>query len=106
MRQKISDLNWSRILIASVVVIIVDFGLIFLIVTGYVFKLGFEARGVPDLMRIGEFAGTIGPLFDPILGILLTFVGAAWAARRAVASPVANGVAVGVVLAVVALVFD
>lgn len=106
MRQKISDLNWPRILIASVFVIIVDVGLIALIVTGYAFKLGFAARGAPDQTRIGEFAARIGPLWGSILGIFLTLVGAAWVARKVVASPVANGVAVGVVLAVVALVFD
>ena len=106
MKQKITDLNWPRILIASVLVIIVDIGLIALIVTGYAFKLGFVAHGAPDQVRIGEFAARVGPLWGPILGIFLTFVGAAWVARKVVASPVVNGVAVGVVLAVVALVFD
>jgi hypothetical protein len=105
MRQKISDLDWPRILIGSILVTIVSIGLITLIVMNYAFMLGFEARGAPDQAKIERFAETIGPLFGPIFRILLTLVGAAWVARRAVASPVANGVAFGVVVAGMALVF-
>jgi hypothetical protein len=105
MRQKVSDLDWPRILIGSILVTIVSIGLITLIVMNYAFMLGFEARGAPDQAKIERFAETIGPLFGPIFRILLTLVGAAWVARRAVASPVANGVAFGVVVAGMALVF-
>jgi hypothetical protein len=104
MRQKISDLDWPRILIGSILAIIVSIGLIALIVANYASILGFEARGAPDQAKIERFAETIGPLFGPIFRILLTLVGAAWVARRAVASPLANGVAFGVVAAVMALV--
>ena len=106
MRQKFSNLSWARILIASVLVIVVDVGLIALVVMGYAFKLGFEARGAPDQARIQEFAGMVGPLWGSILGILFTLAGAAWVARKSAVSSVANGVAVGVVVAVVSLVFD
>lgn len=67
-----------------------------LIVTGYAFGLGFQARGAPDPKKISAFAHQVGPTWGPALLALFTVIGGWWVARRGM-DPVRHGALVGVI---------
>ncbi len=74
--------RWRRIVSAAVVAFLGSMLVTILVVTGYAFTLGFQARGAPDPTRISEFARQVGPTWGPVLLALFTGVGALSVARR------------------------
>lgn len=94
--------RWRRVVPAAVVAILGSMLVTILIVTGYAFTLGFQARGAPEPTRISAFAGRVGPTWGPVLLALFTAVGALWVARR-VTDPVRHGVLVGAIAATAGL---
>ena len=99
-----SRLKWGRILVGGLLAWVGSFLLVFLIVTGFALKLGFEARGAPDQARIQHFAERIGPTWGPALLAILTLAAAFWVARKAVASRSLHGALVGLVAGVGSLI--
>jgi hypothetical protein len=95
-------LHWWRIIPAAVAAFLASLAITFLIVTGYAFTLGVEARGAPDPARISAFAHQVGPTWGPVLLALLTAIGAFWVARQ-VTKPVRHGVLVGAIAATAGL---
>jgi hypothetical protein len=99
----LADLHWRRIMPAAVVAFLGSLLITFLIVAGYAFTLGVEARGAPDSTKISAFAHRVGPTWGPVLLARFTVIGAFWVARR-VREPVRHGVLVGVIAATAGLV--
>jgi hypothetical protein len=100
----LSQFRWGRIVVAALLAIVLTYVAVFVVVSGYGFKLGFEARGTPDQEQIRAFAQRIGPRLGTPLLALFTLVGAWWATRRAGATALAQGLAVGLLVVIVGLV--
>jgi hypothetical protein len=98
----LAKLRWWRIVLAAVVAFLGSMLVTILIVTGYAFMLGVEARGAPDPTKISAFARQVGPTWGPVLLAVFTAVGALWVARR-VTDPVRHGVLVGGIAATAGL---
>jgi hypothetical protein len=98
----LADLRWRPILAAALVAFIGSLLMTVLIVTGYAFTLGFQARGAPDPSRISAFAERVAPTSGRALLVLFTAVAAWWVARR-VTDPIRHGVVVGLLAAVAGL---
>lgn len=96
-------MKWGRILLAGIGTSVAVLLVITLVVTGYAFKLAFEARGAPDQTRIGQFGEYMGRSTWWILQILLTVPAAAWAGRTVQRSQKLHGVLVGLVVAATGL---
>ena len=75
-------MKWGRILLAAVAVPIADLLVIALVVTGYAFKLAFQAQGAPDQVRITQFAEQFGRSSWFVIAALLTVPAATWAAAH------------------------
>ena len=101
--QVFSGLHWGRVLLAGLMAFAASMLITVLIVTGYAFKLGFEARGTPDPAKISEFARAVGPSWGPVLLAALTALGALLVARRT-PGPVRHGALVGMIAAVAGLI--
>jgi hypothetical protein len=97
-------MKWGRILVAGMGTYAAVLLVITLVVTGYAFKLAFEAQGAPDQARIGQFAEYLGRSFSWVLQILLTVPAAAWAVQKVQRSHQLHGVLIGLVVAVTGLV--
>ena len=97
-----AGVRWLRIISAAVVAFLGSLAITFLIVTGYAFTLGVEARGAPDPTKISAFAHRVGPEWGPVILALLTAIGASWAARR-VTEAGRHGVLVGAIAATAGL---
>jgi hypothetical protein len=69
------------------------------VITGYAFKLGFEARGAPDPARINAFAGSVAPVLGPLSLALAVLLTGYWAARGAGSSSKQHGLLVWIVCA-------
>jgi hypothetical protein len=98
----LAGLRWGRIVLAAVAAFLASMLGTILIVTGYAFTLGFQARGAPDPTKISAFARQVGPTWGPVLLAVFTAVGALWVARR-VTAPVRHGVLVGLIAATAGL---
>lgn len=98
----LAGLRWWRIMPAAVLAFLGSLLITVLIVTGYAFTLGVEARGAPDPTKISAFAHQVGPTWGPVLLALFTAIGAFWVARR-VTEPVRHGVLVGAIAATAGL---
>ena len=98
-------LRWGRIVLAGAFALLAGVLVIMLVVAGYAFKLGFEARGAPDHARIQQFAERVGSVAGPIAAILSTLLAAAWAARGAAGKQVLHGTLVGALVACAGLAF-
>ncbi|MCX6552892.1 MAG: hypothetical protein NTY02_18135 [Acidobacteria bacterium] len=96
-------MKWARIVLVGIAVPAATLLLITLVVTGFAFKLAFEARGAPDQIRIGQFAAYFGRSYWSVLVILATVPATRWAARRIPASRALHGALIGVVVAGVGL---
>jgi hypothetical protein len=94
----LAGLRWWRIVPAAVIAFLGSLLVIILIVTGYAFTLGVEARGAPDPTKISAFARYVGPTWGPVLLALFTASGAFWVARRVI-EPIRHGVLVGAIAA-------
>jgi hypothetical protein len=92
-------MKWGRIVLVGIAVPAAALLLITLVVTGYAFKLAFEARGAPDQIRIRQFAEYLGRSYWSVLVILATVPATRWAARRIPASRALHGALIGVVVA-------
>lgn len=102
MSANLVGMSWRQIVPAAVVAFLGSMLVTILIVTGYAFALGFQARGVPDPLRISAFARHLGPTWGPVLLALFT-AGAAWWVARRVTDPVRHGVLVGAIAATAGL---
>ena len=98
----LAGLQWRRIIPAAVVAFLGSLLVTVLIVTGYAFTLGVEARGAPDPTKISAFAHQVGPTWGPVLLALFTAIGGFRVARR-VTQPVRHGVLVGAIAATAGL---
>ncbi|PYQ10088.1 MAG: hypothetical protein DMH00_11840 [Acidobacteria bacterium] len=98
----LAGLRWWRIVAAAVVAFLGSMLVTILIVTGYAFTLGVQARGAPDPKRISAFAHQVGPTWGPVLLAVFTAFGAFWVARR-VRDPIHHGVLVGAIAATAGL---
>jgi len=98
----LAGLRWWRIVAAAVVAFLGSMLVTILIVTGYAFTLGVQARGAPDPKRISAFAHQVGPTCGPVLLAVFTAFGAFWVARR-VRDPIHHGVLVGAIAATAGL---
>jgi hypothetical protein len=96
-------MKWGRILLAAAAVPIADLLVITLVVTGYAFKLAFQAQGAPDQVRITQFAEQFGRSSWFLIAAILTVPAAAWAACSAHRAKRRHGTAVGVIAGVVTL---
>ncbi len=103
MKELLRSIRWGRLLVGAIGTVALSWVLVFVMVFGYAFKLGFEARGSPDQGAIEQFAQGTAPVVGPIAAILITVLAAAWAARKA-RSPKVNGLALGVVVAALVVV--
>lgn len=95
-------LSWWRIVPAAIGAFLGSLLVTILIVTGYAFALGVQARGAPDSTKIAAFANQVGPTWGPVLLAVFTAIGAIWVVRR-VTEPVRHGVLVGAVAATAGL---
>ena len=102
MQANLVGVRWRRIVPAAVVAFLGSMLVTVLIVTGYAFTLGFQARAAPDPTRISAFARQVGPTWGPVLLALFTAAGALWVARRVI-DPVRHGVLVGAIAATAGL---
>lgn len=102
MAVSLAELRWWRIVSAAVAAFLGSMLVTTLIVTGYAFKLGVEARGAPDPARISAFANRVAPTWGPVLLVVCTAAGAFWVARR-VTDPLRHGLFVGAIAAVAGL---
>jgi hypothetical protein len=98
-----SAMKWGRIVLVGIGIPAAALLLHTLVVTGYAFKLAFEARGAPDQIRITQFAAYFGRSYWSILVILVTVPATRWAVRRIPASHALHGAFIGVVVAAVGL---
>ncbi|MBU2691114.1 MAG: hypothetical protein KJ970_09300 [Candidatus Eisenbacteria bacterium] len=96
-------MKWGRIVLAAVAVPIADMLVITLVVTAYAFMLAFQARGAPDQARITQFAEQFGRSSWFVIGVILTFLAAAWAARGAHRAAWRYGAVVGVIAGITML---
>ena len=99
-------IRWLRAILAGIGAYIAGILLITLIVTGYAFRLAFQARGAPDQAKIAQFAKRFGDSWGLIPILVVTFLAAVWVARRVRPAAAIHGVLVGVIIAVVAFVVD
>jgi hypothetical protein len=95
-------LRWRRIVPAALVAFAGSMLAMVIIVTGYAFILGAQARGAPDPAKISAFASRVGPTWGPALLVLFTTAAAWWVARR-VSDPIRHGVVVGLLAAIAGL---
>jgi hypothetical protein len=73
--------GWVRIVGAALVAFVGSMVVTMLVVTGYAFMLGFQARGAPDQTRISAFAREVGPTWGPVLLWVFTAFAALRVAR-------------------------
>jgi hypothetical protein len=99
-----SRIRWSSLVIASAGVWVLGFVLIGGVIFAYAFRLGFIARGQPDPYAIQQFANTAGPVWGPLLGIVLTALAAIWLGRRTAPEQIRHGVLLGAIVGGVPLV--
>ncbi len=85
-------MKWGRILVAGIATYVGVLLVITIVVTGYAFKLAFEAQGAPDQTRIGQFAEYLGRSSGWVLQILLTVPAAGWAVRKLQSSHQIHGI--------------
>lgn len=97
-----ADLRWRRIVTAALVAFVGSLLMTVVIVTGYAFTLGVQARGAPDPAKIEAFASRVGPTWGPALLVIFTAAAAWWVARR-VSDPIRHGVVVGLLAAIAGL---
>ena len=90
-------MKWGRLLLAAVAVPVADLLVITLVVTGYAFKLAFQARGAPDQVRITQFAEQFGRSSWFVIAALLTVPAAMWVAHSAHRAARRHGTVVGVI---------
>jgi hypothetical protein len=103
---RLSELRIGRIVIVSFAVVLISFLLITLIILVYATMLAVQARGAPDQEQITQFARGVGPWLGPLVGLLLTFIAAAWTARRVPLHKAFHGLLIGIVVAIVTLAID
>jgi hypothetical protein len=102
----VSNVRWRPVLLAGLSAAGLTFGAVYLVVTVYAVLLGVQAQGEPDQAHIQRFAEGVGAWLGTVVGVLFTFGGAAWVARRVESATAAlHGVLVGGVVAVVGLAF-
>jgi len=101
-----SKISWGKGVLVGVLIPIISFLVVSIIISIYGFILGFQARGMPDVARINQFARQFAPLASPLLSILLTIGGATLIARKIKSAAYENGVFIGMVVAVSGLGFS
>lgn len=97
--------RWRRVVAGALIAFLGSIFLIVAVISGYAFKLGFEARGAPDPARINAFAGSVAPVLGPLSLALAVLLTGYWAARGAGSSSKQHGLLVGVLAIVPTLMF-
>ncbi len=91
-----SDIKWIYIFVASVIVVILTFSLVFGIVTIYGFKMASTGINESDILKFQEFAEKQAPLYGTVFLALLTFIAAIIIAYKVEKSPLTNALALGI----------
>jgi len=100
MLTQLTSLKWALVLKTALAVYLISLTLIFAIIFGYAFVLGFQARGAPEVTQIQAFANQVAPWSGRIGLVVLTGLGALWLARRVGNTAPLHGLAVGSVVSV------
>jgi len=102
--EKHISIKWRRVILTGIGAYIASILLITLIVTGYAFRLAFQARGAPDQAKIALFAERLSGSWGLISILIVTFWAAVWVARRGTPAAAIHGGLVGGVVAVLAFI--
>jgi len=105
MAERLHRVPWLSIILAAMAAFVISVIVTFLVVGGYAFSLGIQARGAPDPNRISAFANQVIPILSPLLLSLLVVLAAYRVVRRAASHRLWHGVLVGVLAALPSLVF-
>jgi len=106
MKIQLSKIQWGKGVLFGVLIPIISFLVVSFIIFIYGFTLGFQARGMPDVARINQFAHQFAPLASPLLSILLLVGAATWIGRKTPPATYENGVFTGIIVAVIGLGFS
>lgn len=104
MKNNHTYLNWLRIILTSIVIIIADIIAVSFVVNVYAIILGFEARGEPDSQAIQLFADRLGSVMGPLLGAVLTFWQSSRLTRKLSQTKSTHGTLVGFIIALFGLI--
>ena len=100
MTHTLSGIRVGRVFAVGALAFSTSVVLVMLVIFGYAFALGFEARGQPDQAQIQRFAVAVAPWLGPVLASILSACGAAWVAARVPGRLVLHGVLVGAVVGI------
>jgi hypothetical protein len=106
MSEAVSRIPWGRMIIVGIVIILASIVIVTLVVTSYAFYLAIQARGAPDQERIGQFAQWISSILSPLLGIVLTFVGARWVRKKVPSAKRHSGLMLGIMVILLSALVD
>ena len=95
-----ANIKWKAVGLGIGIAFLISIGVTFCVITGYSGYLGFQAQGAPDLEMISTFANGVGVGIAAVFTGIGTFVGGAYAARKADTDIRQNGMMVGVLTAV------
>jgi hypothetical protein len=95
MAAQLSKVRWGHILAVTAGVYLASFVMVFAVIFGYAFVLGFQARGMPDPAQIQSFANQIAPWGSRLGLVIFTVAGAAWVARRVNTAAQLHGILIG-----------
>jgi hypothetical protein len=96
----------TRIIVTGLVIVLLSVLIVTLAVTGYAICLGVQARGAPEQARIDRFARTISAVLSPLLGIVLTYLGARHVRKKTFSAAPSAGLVLGIVVIVLSLLVD
>jgi hypothetical protein len=74
MKLLLSNIQWLRVVVSSLLIVMLSFLVVTLITAGYAFILAFEAHGKPDQATINHFASSISWWMIPLFEIFFTFI--------------------------------
>jgi|WetSurMetagenome_2_1015567.scaffolds.fasta_scaffold19149_5 hypothetical protein len=69
-----ANIQWVRVIVTSLLVIVLSFLVVTIITFYHIFVLAFEAHGKPDQAVISHYASTISRWMMPILELFFTFI--------------------------------
>jgi hypothetical protein len=100
-----SRVPWLSIVLTGLLAFVISLLVIAVVMAGYAFALGMQARGAPDPNKIAAFANRVIPILAPLLLSLVVVFAARRVVRRARSPQLWHGVLVGVFAALPTLMF-
>jgi hypothetical protein len=93
--------RWLRVLLAGISAATLATLGVFVVTAVYATTLTIEGQIQLSVEQISRLAARLAPLLRPVLAVMFTIIGAAWAARRAQpGAATLHGVLVGLIVAV------